>query len=305
MFWSVHMSKKKIYACRSMQQKRQDIDCESGMMVVEAVLSFTVFIMVSVAIVYLINIFIIHNRIQFAINTTAKQIASYTYLYEGLGLRDGDKKFQEDSDTYVKPIDDTASSVLKAYNDIQKTLNDTQGLADTVNDISPDKVGGVLSQIETVAKDVQTSGASIKSSAEQLSDLFSDPDSLLAGVLYATASGGLYAVKGAIAAGAAKALTKSSLSVNGGNKSGVQAVAADEYLKSFGIKDGYNGLDFSGSTMLCDTDRRMIDIVVQYDIDMSFLSLIIPDARLHVVQRASVPAWVDGDGASLPDKGNK
>lgn len=299
------MSKKKIYACRSMQQKRQDIDCESGMMVVEAVLSFTVFIMVSVAIVYLINIFIIHNRIQFAINTTAKQIASYTYLYEGLGLRDGDKKFQEDSDTYVKPIDDTASSVLKAYNDIQKTLNDTQGLADTVNDISPDKVGGVLSQIETVAKDVQTSGASIKSSAEQLSDLFSDPDSLLAGVLYATASGGLYAVKGAIAAGAAKALTKSSLSVNGGNKSGVQAVAADEYLKSFGIKDGYNGLDFSGSTMLCDTDRRMIDIVVQYDIDMSFLSLIIPDARLHVVQRASVPAWVDGDGASLPDKGNK
>lgn len=300
------MSKKEIYACRSIQQKRQNPDdCESGMMVVEAVLSFTVFIMVSVAIVYLTNIFIIHNRIQFAINTTAKQIASYTYLYEGLGLRDGDKKLQEDSDTYVKPIDDTASSVLKAYNDIQKTLNDTQGLADTVNDISPDKVGSVLSQIETVTDDVKTSGASIKSSTEQLSELFSDPDSLLAGVLYAAGSGGMYAIKGAVAAGAAKALTKGSLSVNGGNKSGVQAVTADEYLKSFGIKDGYNGLDFSGSTMLCDKDRRMIDIVVQYDIDMSFLSLIIPDARLHVVQRASVPAWVDGDGASLPDKGSK
>ncbi len=63
---------------------------ESGMMVVEAVLSFTVFIMVVSAIVYLITIFTLHNKVQFAINSAAHEMASYTYLYQASGLRDAD-----------------------------------------------------------------------------------------------------------------------------------------------------------------------------------------------------------------------
>ncbi|MGN0408054.1 MAG: TadE/TadG family type IV pilus assembly protein [Bacteroides sp.] len=268
---------------------------ESGMMVVEAVISFTVFIMVTLSIVYLTNIFTIHNRIQFAINSAAHQIAGYTYIYQGIGLRDGEKVLQGDIKTYVTPIDDTATTILGAYNDIQKTINDIKGAGDSMKEISPESVQNVMTQIDTIAKDVDKSATSIEASSQKLSDLFSDPDALMAGVIYAGASFGMKEIKGAIAAGLSKALTKGYLNTNGYSD-------VDDYLKAYGIKDGYSGLDFKGSTMMCDGDQRMIDIVVQYDIDMSFLSFVIPDAKIHMVQRVSVPAWVNGDSAKLPEK---
>ena len=64
----------------------KSVENESGMMVVEAALSFVVFIMVCLAIVFLINIFTVHNRIQFAINSAAKEL----YLFDrGAGAERG------------------------------------------------------------------------------------------------------------------------------------------------------------------------------------------------------------------------
>ena len=53
---------------------------ESGMMVVEAVIGFTTFLIVCLTIIFLINIFMLHNRIQFAINSAAHEIAAYSYI---------------------------------------------------------------------------------------------------------------------------------------------------------------------------------------------------------------------------------
>lgn len=60
---------------------------EQGMIVVEATISFMVFLMVVIAIIYLTNIFIVHNKVQFAINSTAHQLSGYSYLYQTLGVR--------------------------------------------------------------------------------------------------------------------------------------------------------------------------------------------------------------------------
>ena len=49
----------------------RDMDGESGMMVVEAVISFTAFIMVCLVITFLINIFMLHNKV----------LVSYTHLH--------------------------------------------------------------------------------------------------------------------------------------------------------------------------------------------------------------------------------
>jgi len=39
--------------------------------------------------------------------------------------------------------------------------------------------------------------------------------------------------------------------------------------------------------------------VVQYDIDLGFLGLVMPMDQLHVVQRVSVPGWLNGDGKTV------
>ena len=61
-------------------------------------------------------------------------------------------------------------------------------------------------------------------------------------------------------------------------------------------------MDFGKSRLFCDADYRMIDLVVEYDVEISLFKLFLRDPAVHVVQRCSVPAWLDGDGVTLPEK---
>ena len=50
-------------------------------------------------------------------------------------------------------------------------------------------------------------------------------------------------------------------------------MSADEYLIHYGVKDGINGLNFKNSSFLSDDQYRMIDLVVEYDIEVYFFKL--------------------------------
>lgn len=263
---------------------------EKGMMVVEAVLTFTVFLMVVIAIIYLINIFAVHNRIQFAINSAAHEIAGYSYIYQALGIRAGEQQLDRDGHPYTQAIDDTAAQVVDSINKIQGLYTDVTdtGTALQEMELTPGALNDIYQKAEKTYDEASQTIDSVRESVTDVKNLFSDPDSLLVGMIYMGASAGRYAVKSAGASAAAELLTRKYLEeVDRG---------ADAYLRAYGVKDGYDGLDFSGSTMFCDPDMRLIDIVVQYDIDMKFIGLVMPRDTLHVVQRVTVPAWLDGDG---------
>lgn len=257
---------------------------QKGMMVVEAVLTFTVFLMVVIAIIYLITIFTVHNKIQFSINSSAHEIASYSYLYQSLGLRGAEQKIKADGSSYTQPIDDTATQVVDSINKIQGLYTDGQDTLTSLQELelSPESVDQAYQQAETMLNNVGDTADSIQQSVTDVTNLFSDPNSLMVGMIYMGASAGSYTVKSIGATAAAAAVTKKYLD--------------DDYLLAYGVKNGYAGLDFSGSTMFCDENMRLIDIVVQYDIDLKFIGFIMPKDSLHVVQRVTVPAWLDGDG---------
>ena len=65
---------------------------EQGMIVVEATISFMVFLMVVIAIIYLTNIFIVHNKVQFAINSTAHQLSDIRCQKSGAARESGRKQ---------------------------------------------------------------------------------------------------------------------------------------------------------------------------------------------------------------------
>lgn len=260
---------------------------QKGMVVVEAVLSFTVFLMVVIAIIYLINIFVVHNKIQFAINSAAHELASYSYVYQALGVRGAEQTLDADGEAYTQPIDDTATQVVDSLNKIQTVYQDGKDTKDTLEnmEVSKDSITNAYDQAKKTYADGTEAVDSVKESATQVTNLFSDPQSLLVGMIYMGASAGRYALKSAGATMAAKTVTQKYLGDN-----------ADTYLQGYGIKNGYSGLDFSGSTMFCDENESLIDIVVQYDVDLKFIGLVLPEDSLHVVQRVTVPAWLDGDG---------
>ncbi|MCD7807109.1 MAG: hypothetical protein LUH19_07190 [Lachnospiraceae bacterium] len=265
---------------------------QDGVMVVEAVISFMVFIMVTLAIVSLTNIFMIHNKVQFAINSAAHEIASYSYLYQALGLNDAVQTLEEDGSSYTGAIDDTTSKVVEGLNDVQEVYSQINGLGSTVSgglDIS--KISSVQSQLSSLNTSVSEAGTSVKEAAASVKSLFSDTNGLIAGIIYMGVSGATYTLRSIVGTAAAQALTEKYL------KQGSQS--ADAYLKGMGVQDGYSGLDFDGSTLFCDSDGKIVDIVVEYDIDLSFLQLVLPQSTLHVVQRVSVAGWLDGDGQEV------
>ena len=77
-----------------------------------------------------------------------------------------------------------------------------------------------------------------------------------------------------------------------------QPMTADAYLRYYGVRNGMDGLDFGESQLFSDDKYRMIDIVVEYDIEVYILKLFLRDPTIHVVQRCSMPAWLDGDGVT-------
>lgn len=272
------------------REMRKDWKSESGMMVVEAVLSFCVFMIVTLAIVYLINIFTVHNRVQFAINSAAHEISSYSYLYQAIGLRGAGQQFDKDFGQYGAKVDGTVTQVTDSLNKIQtlgKSFGSTkQALADV--ELDPASIKNAYNQVNQLKNNASATVTSVKQSAADLKTLFSDPNGLMAGIIALAGSDLEYRTLNLVGSAAASGLTQKYL------KNGTKS--ADQYLLGCGVIGGYDGLDFSGSTVFADPGRSLVDIVVEYDIDMGFAKIVLPEAKLHVIQRVTVPAWLDGDG---------
>lgn len=241
---------------------------ESGMMVVEAVISFTVFIMAVVCIISLINVYMVHNKVQFAINSSANELAGYLYLYDVMGLH----TVHNDGDKYVDKLTGSAADIIDSYNKI--------------GEVGSRISGGDFSKIESDADDLK---ASLDKSYSDIKNYIDNPNELLVGLIY----GGYEMLESGTVGLLIRLL--SAKYIDTADKS------ADEYLKGFGVTQGYDGLEFRRTRFLQDEDGKMIDVVVEYDMEVMFLGMFLPDSSIHVVQRVSVPAWLCGDGEELPD----
>lgn len=245
---------------------------ERGMMTVEAVLSLVPFILVILGIISFISVFMVHNKIQYAIYQAGSELSAYTYFYEALGVRSGDKALGADIDKGTVEIDDT----------IKKTTDFL----------------GQLDSVSTV-KDVQNTVQAGVGAVDAGRVLISDPHTLLRNLVYYGIEAGEGALKSWILDTISSALIPVYLE---STFSPSNPMTADEYLKWAGITGGVKGLDFSGSRLFQDKEYKMIDIVVEYDLEISFFELFMKKPVIHVVQRCAIPAWLDGDGVHYQEK---
>jgi hypothetical protein len=283
---------------------------ENGMMVVEALISFTIFVMVVAVIVYLTTLFTLHNKVQFAINSAAQELASYSYLYQALGVRTVDKKLDSDGKEYSDKITETIEQVVDTLNCVESltaetTSTDNSSDGESTETKTETTVLSTLSAADIKSKweKLSETGESAKKSASAVYELVSNPNDLIVGVIYMGIGSITDEIKKTFAEFAATALVGKYLKVGD--------IDADTYLKSMSVVDGYDGLDFSKSSVFCDNDRRFVDIVVEYTVDIPFARLLLPNSddddleagQIRIVQRATVSGWLDGDGKTLDDYG--
>jgi hypothetical protein len=83
------------------------------------------------------------------------------------------------------------------------------------------------------------------------------------------------------------------------NLGGSSADNADVRMKNLSIKNGFEGIDSSKSSML--SDGKSIDIVARYRLEFPFLSGLLPG--IEIIQTSSACVWAGEDGIKIRDTG--
>ncbi len=265
--------------------KRNDKRRESGMITVEGVLSLVPFILVIMGIISFINIFMVHNKMQYAIFQVGSELSAYTYFYEALGIRAGDAEFNNDADRETTEIDKTIA-------DTTNLLGQLSTLNETVQNVGSNGVGGLETDLDNLEEEARKAKEAGQNAWESAKTLFSDPEDLIRNVVYL----GLQEAEG-LAKTFLLELIATSMIDNylTSEAPHFNPMTADEYLKSMGVVNGMGGLYFDKSELFTDDENSMIDIVVEYDVEVFAYKLFFTDPTVHVVQRCCVPAWLDGD----------
>lgn len=210
---------------------------EKGAIVVEATLSFTTFLFAIVIILSIVNMSLAQARIGCALNSAAKDISQYSYIYTLTGLNAKQKAVSQKADNTRKDIDE----IFEGTNDLLKGVS-------SMNE------GDSLAKDDTSTKD--SIFAFLKNTAAEAGKSFV-LDKLV------------------------KVLLPSKL------KSETQK-DPDQYLKTLGVKNGVDGLDF-GESVFCVNGTGKIILVANYKIHV--MELLGQDIDFDITQCAVTEAW--------------
>lgn len=247
---------------------------ETGAIAIESILGMTFFAIAILAIMFMSLMIRVQSTMQYAISQTAKEISGYYYVVDKCGLAFGTSTSNVDVDKLNNVIGNAIDFSTEAGNTVT-AIDFNDGIS--VEDVMLD------SDISATAAELYNSSV----------DLSGDLQKQLKGALSIVAKSMLKeGLSNYVAPFICKAVIPKYVSgdVN----------STDEMLKSMGIEDGMDGLDFSKSSLLA--DGRTIQIVVIYKLNTKKLTLGMVDKDLYFKQVATTAAWVqpnDDSGGSL------
>ncbi len=256
---------------------------ENGSVTIEATISLSAFMFAIVTILTIVNICIVQARISYALNTTAKEISQYSYLYSLTGLNDSQSKL------YNAGVEGT-KDVSKILGDINTVYNEIENLGQTGKQ-TPSNIDDIMSAWDSAVGSVDTIQSAGTSLYDTITDIAKDPKDLLFGIAKLAASEGFDLVKSRlIAAPLTKAMIKKHLV---DTKEG----DVESYLKSLGVVPSargsyFGGLDFSKSTLF-PYGSNEIRLNVSYDVKI--IALLPIDFSFHFNQTAVTHGWLSGE----------
>ena len=253
-------------------------DNQRGAIVVEATLSLTAFVFTIFTILTLVNVCYIQAKMSVALNSAAKEISQYSYLYYKVGLDKANAAAAEGKDkaeTIAKNTIDGALAIYSSMSDIQNDIEDGEIY-------TPDG-------FETMCEELEKSGKTAKSLLTQYAnELSEDPKGFLMGVGKLALATGLEEIKEELGEVLAEAFMKKNLVAHKDD-------TPDRFLKHYGIEDGMAGLDFEYSSLMAYGKSNLIQLCVTYDVHV--IKLLNVDFKFKFRQVAKAEAW--GNGISL------
>lgn len=242
---------------------------ERGSASIEATISLTMFVLSIISIYTIVNFCIIQAKVAYAVNATAKEMSQYAYFYHLLGLERVDQTLGENKQQAVEAFE-TMSALI---DNSQAVLSKAKSEPDTlVTDILKQEFDG--NEFQSIAR------------AEQLlADIVDNPVQFLKSMAALAGQQQWDSAKARlIAAPMAKGMTRRHFGQN--------SAEANAYLKSYGVVDGYDGINFKLSTIFAAGSQDIV-IVAVYNLEL--LPIFPFSSHVTIVHTAVTRGWLGGD----------
>lgn len=270
-------------------------DNERGAIIVEATLSLTFFVFAIIMLLSIVDICYVQSKMAVAVNSTAKEISQYTYLYGLTGLNEKHANLYNQSENSRTTIDNTVNGVTSLYGSLTS-------LGGTVSDVISqpeqllDKYDEISQSINQNIDDVKDSSGKIQSEIEKIAE---NPNDFILGCAKLLGSNAIDKGKTElIVAPLAKVLIKKHL-VNSSDGD------TESFLKHLHVIPSggkyLNGIDFSHSS-ICQNGSEEIKVIAEYDIQV--IKLLGVDFKMHFVQCGATKAWMSGVISATEGGGN-
>lgn len=248
---------------------------EKASITIEATISLTTFAFLIITLLTVVNICVAQTKIGMAINSAAKEISHYSYLYALTGFAESHKKVAESGQKTKEDVNEVLGSVNTVFTEMQNLGADVKS--------NPTDISGILSD----AENVKGSASDLK---ELVADISKDPKGLMLGFAKIVVNDFTNEALSRLAEALAKSLVQKNLATATDGD-------VDAYLRFLGVvpdaKGSYiGGLDFSNSSLFKNGSNE-IKINVSYDIKV--IALLPIDFKFHFNQTAVTQAWLCGE----------
>lgn len=242
---------------------------EIGSITIEATISLAVFIFAFLGITSLTRMIRAEEKIQYALNQSAKELSQYTYIFYRAGLHS-----QEGADT--KSSDELISETSQFCEMVKsKSLEYKNKKFDT---------GNIVNDFQTAINGGKNDLTEIINQGKKLSNLYSntldDPTAVLSGIYSVVKDEAANSVRSMVVAPVVGNLLMPKYIAG-------SRAEADKYLEGIGVEGGMSGLNWQLSQIL--DDGRTINLTVVYKI--KYKIPLIGDYDYTVKQTASTAAW--------------
>lgn len=255
-----------------------------GVLTIEACISFTCFAMIMFTILFIIKIVYTYGIIQHSITQTAKELASYGYLYKVSGISDIDKAVDNSTSAGIDNFNQKTGVIVNAYDAL---VSFGENVSDLDESIESKDLEGIQTKIGETADSYEDLKASYPESVSAIKSIVSDPKKTLKSVACVFVKGTAEKTKTFI--GGELVRYMSAKYISSPNNS---IENASNKLNDLRVIGGLEGLDFSASKFFANGSDD-IDIIVCYTIKPIMPINIMPE--IHLVNRVSVRAWTGSE----------
>lgn len=266
---------------------------EKGMATIEATLILPVFMAFMLVFISYANLAIIEMRMQYAVNQTAKEVSEYYYIAYKFGLNYSGVSGNDDVDSMLSALESLRDEGSEAYSAL-----DVDDLSAALSGLSSGEgidMSAAQSFVNTIKNSFTTDDGStnaidiIKSIIAAFNNVKTTAGNITSDDLKQLGGNTVGAILTVVIADPiARAIFPKYLTSNSD---------IDTLLKSWGIEEGLDGVEFGASSFLF--DGQTIQVVATYEIEL--FSLGIFDFDMTMCQVGSTRAWI-GDAVDITEK---